>query len=317
LMKNILITGAFGYVGGRVSKFLAETQKYQLFLTSRKNRALPNWATNSHLVSYSLENNHNIIKSLPQIDTIVHFASINELICAKSPELAVELNTMASFRFIQNAIGASVKRFIYFSTAHVYGAPLKGVFNEDCLTRPTHPYAYTHRAVEDYVAAAHDQGQMDGISVRLTNSIGAPIEKEVDRWMLLVSDLCKQVIIEGRLVLKSFGSQKRGFIGLGDVCRGVDHLISMKDCLGNGIFNLGGDFTVSIYDMACLISKRASLLFGKEFPVIRPQGVDEEWELDYSSKKLAATGFTPEGCIEKEIDELLLFCRHNFNKDKV
>ncbi len=54
-MKNILITGAFGYVGGRVSKFLAESKKYQLFLTSRKNRVLPDWAENSQLVIYSLE----------------------------------------------------------------------------------------------------------------------------------------------------------------------------------------------------------------------------------------------------------------------
>jgi UDP-glucose 4-epimerase len=314
-MKNILITGAFGYVGGRVSKFLAETKKYRLFLTSRQNRTLPNWAENSHLVAYCLENKRNIFQSLPQIDTIVHFASINELICAKLPEMAVELNTMASFRLIQNAIGASVKRFIYFSTAHVYGAPLKGVFNEDCLTRPTHPYAYSHRAVEDYVSAAHDQNQMEGISVRLTNSIGAPIEKEVDRWMLLVSDLCKQAAVDGKLVLKSFGSQKRGFIGLNDVCRGVDHLISITDHLGNGIFNLGGDYTISVYDMACLISKRAALIFGKEIPVIRPEGTHEEWELDYSSTKLGATGFTPVGCIEKEIDDLLIFCQRNFSKE--
>jgi UDP-glucose 4-epimerase len=86
--------------------------------------------------------------------------------------------------------------------------------------------------------------------------------------------------------------------------------------LGNGIFNLGGDYTISVYDMACLISKRAALIFGKEIPVIRPEGINEEWELDYSSRKLEATGFTTVGCIEKEIDDLLIFCQRNFSKEK-
>ena len=313
-MENILITGAFGYVGGRVSKFLTETKKYQLFLTSRKNRVLPDWAENSQLVTYSLDNKDNILQSLPKIGTIVHFASINEVICEKSPELAVELNTLASFRLIKDAINASVKRFIYFSTAHVYGAPLKGVFNESCLTRPTHPYAYTHRAVEDYVAAAHDSGKIEGLSIRLTNSIGAPIEKEVDRWMLLVSDLCRQAVIDGKLKLNSFGNQKRAFIGLNDVCRGVDHLISLKRGLDNGIFNLGGDFVISVFDMARLISKRASHILKKDIPIIRPKGEPKEWQLEYSNKKLELTGFRVEGCIEAEIDGLIHFCKINFPK---
>jgi UDP-glucose 4-epimerase len=313
-MKNILITGAFGYVGGRISKYLTETKCYQLFLTSHQNRTLPEWVEKSQLVVYALEERQNIFKSLPQIDIIIHLASVNEVVCAKSPELAVELNTMASFRLIQNAIQASARKFIYFSTAHVYGAPLKGFFNEDQLTRPTHPYSYSHRAVEDYIATAHDKGQMEGISVRLSNSIGAPIDKNVNRWMLLVNDLCKQAIFDGKMVLQSYGSQKRDFIGLNDVCRGVEHLMSTKENLNNGVFNLGGDYSITVYDMACLIAKRAHHLFGKEVPVIRPKGRPEVWELNYSIEKLKNTGFKLSNCITEEIDQLLLFCQKNFSE---
>ncbi|MBT4287370.1 MAG: SDR family oxidoreductase [Deltaproteobacteria bacterium] len=311
-MKKILITGAFGYVGGRVSKYLAELGKYQLYLTSRKERKLPDWAKNSQLVIYSLEAETNIFDSLPKIDIVIHFASINENICIESPKLAIDINTVSSFNLIQNAIKASVKRFIYFSTAHVYGAPLKGYFDENSLTRPTHPYAYTHRAVEDYVASAHDQKLMEGICIRLSNSFGVPIEKEVDRWTLLVNDLSKQAVINQKLVLNSFGSQKRDFIGSYDVCRAVEHFISLKGQIGNGLFNLGGEYTKSIYEMANVIAERASKLFNKNFPVIRPKGNDEHWELDYSIEKLKKTGFTISNCIVNEIDQLLLFCQENF-----
>lgn len=310
-MKSILITGAFGYVGGRLSKYLSESGQYQLFLTSRKKRDLPLWTNGAQLVQYCLGNKKDIFASLPSIDVAIHLASINEVMCSKSPELAVELNTVASFKLIQDAVKAGVKRFVYFSTAHVYGSPLKGYFDEESVTRPTHPYSYSHRAVEDYVTTANDQGKMEGVNIRLSNSLGAPDEKDVDRWMLLVSDLCRQAVVEGSLELKSYGSQKRDFIGLEDVCRGTEHLINLQE-IGNGVFNLGGNYSISVYDMACLIAERASHILGKEIPVVRPEGKTENWELEYSVKKLESTGFELKKNVQQEIDNLLLFCQQSF-----
>ena len=111
----------------------------------------------------------------------------------------------------------SVERFIYFSTAHIYGAPLEGTITEKSLPSPVHPYAITHRAAEDYVIAAAKQKRIQGTVLRLSNSFGAPVSPHVNRWTLLANDLCRQAVEKGTITLRSNGCQYRDFICLTDV----------------------------------------------------------------------------------------------------
>ena len=116
------------------------------------------------------------------MDAIVHLAAMNEMDCARDPAAALEVNTALTLRLLNAAVAAGVRRFVYLSTAHVYGAPLRGHIDERALPRPVHPYAITHRAAEDFVLAAFDAGRIEGVVLRLSNGVGAPAHAAVDRW---------------------------------------------------------------------------------------------------------------------------------------
>jgi len=313
-MKKILITGAFGYLGGRLSRYLSDNDNYELYLTSSKKRENPKWLKSGKTVVYQMESSGDIFETLPEIDTVVHLASLNEVVCGKDPRKAIEINSLASFDLLQMAINAKVKRFVYLSTAHVYGSPLQGDVTENMIIRPTNPYSYTHAAVENYLCATSDKGDIEGVTVRLSNAVGAPDIKTVDRWMLLVNDLCMEVVTKGSLTLRSSGVQQRDFIGIKDFCRGIEHLVEMEQKLiGNGIFNLGGNCPMSVYDMAKLIKVRADKLFGIDANLIRPDGSSGETVINFSVDKICATGFEIGNSIKEEIDNLLLFCKDNFS----
>jgi UDP-glucose 4-epimerase len=205
-----------------------------------------------------------------------------------------------------------VERFIYFSTAHVYGAPLVGSLTEQSLPRPVHPYSITHKVAEDFVLAARDQGKIQGIVLRLSNGFGAPAHAEIDRWTLVVNDLCRQAVADGVLVLRSPGLQWRDFITLTDVARAVAHFLNLPetDC-GDGLFNIGGDCSLRIIDVARLVARRSQAVLGITLPIKRPEPGpgDEQPTLDYKIDKLQATGFTLLQNHEEEIDATLRFCR--------
>ncbi|MDQ3847002.1 MAG: SDR family oxidoreductase, partial [Bacteroidota bacterium] len=238
--------------------------------------------------------------------------ALNEIDSIKKPLEAIKVNIAESYRLISNAIAAKVKKFIFFSTAHVYCSPLKGIITESCLPRPLHPYANTHKAAEDFVLAARDMGQIDSIVLRLSNSFGVPAYPTADRWTLLVNDLCRQAILEKQLVLKSTGKQKRDFICLSDVVSAVRHLIKLdKHSSLDGVFNLGGGNSMRVIDMAYLVKRRYETLFNKEIQLIAPDsnGTSEnDEELNFKISKLVSTGWEPTGNIEKEIDDTLSFC---------
>ena len=250
--------------------------------------------------------------ALTDVQTVVHLVAMNENECVTDPRGALSINTMGTLNVLQAAIDAGAKRFIYFSTAHVYGAPLVGNISELTLPRPIHPYAITHHAAEDYVLAAHDQKRITGVVVRLTNGFGAPMHPDVDRWTLLVNDLCRQAVRNRKLVMRSSGLQQRDFITLKDVGRAVMHLLAMRDAdCSDGLFNLGGDKSVLVWDMVQKVAQRCEVTLGFSPEIERPlpQPNEKVATLNYVSNKLRNTGFALEGNIDEEIDNTLAICR--------
>jgi UDP-glucose 4-epimerase len=316
MKETVLITGGLGYVGGRIAKHLSQSPEYFLRLTAiDDNPVIPGWLAQGQVMSMDILSGKDICKVCQDVDTIVHLAAVNEIDSARDPELALEVNGTGTVRLLRAAEKVGVKRFVYFSTAHVYGVPLTGTIDEGSLARPVHPYAITHRTAEDFVLAAHDSGKLIGIVFRLSNGFGAPIAPEVDRWTLVFNDLCRQAVTSGKLVLRSSGIQCRDFITLHDVARSVLHMLKIPgDKVGNGLFNLGGECSLRIIDVAERVVSRCEAVLGFCPPIIRPEpGLNEICEgLEYRIDKLKQTGFYLEGNIDQEIDETLILCRKAF-----
>jgi UDP-glucose 4-epimerase len=319
-MKNILITGGLGYVGGRIAQQLVTDPDNILYLVTRKEQPdMPASLTDTKRVhtlhTKDVFREEEIFSE--SFDSIIHLAALNEIDCVKSPADAVDFNVTRSLLLLEKAIRSKVPQFIYFSTAHIYG-PLKGNIDETYLPRPVHPYAITHKAMEDFVYAAHISAKIQGISLRLSNSLGAPISPDVNRWTLLVNDLCRQAVGKGELKLQSAGTQKRDFIALSDVARSVMFIMGAEpDRLGDGIFNLGGNCTMSVLEMTHLIQERCAQVLGFEPPIILPEIINPQpagEPLSFDSGKLAAAGFQWKGNIPEEIDQLLIFCKTHFDK---
>jgi len=262
-------------------------------------------------VSLDLLDTQSLSAAMADVDWVVHLAAMNENDCVVDPGKAIAVNTVGAFNVLQAAIGAGIERFIYFSTAHVYAAPLVGDIDEKKIPRPIHPYAYTHHAAEDYVLAAHDQKKITGIVVRLSNGFGAPTHPEVDRWTLLANDLCRQAVSNHKMALRSSGLQLRDFITLQDVGRAVSHLLELsRDKCGDGLFNLGGDNSLSVWEMTQRIAQRCLVTLGYLPALERPEPRADERvdELQFDSGKLKKTGFALQGNLDREIDDTLLIC---------
>lgn len=316
MSDTILVTGGLGYVGGRIAKYLAENTSYSLHLSTRQHQQeRPDWLVNGEIINMDLLDDKDLEEKCVGIKYIIHLAAINEIESLKDPAKALKVNGVGSLKLLQAAVKAGVERFIYFSTAHVYGAPLVGRITEKTLPRPQHPYAISHKTAEDFILAAHDRGDIEAIVFRLSNSFGMPERESINRWTLLVNDLCRQAATTGEVVLRSTGLDKRDFITLHDVARAVGHILTIpKEHCDNALFNLGGENTLRVIDMASLIAERYELMFGKKL-VIKRQETNQEtvdMKLDYCIDKLKSTGFILNSSIDKEIDETLLLCKRAF-----
>lgn len=313
---RILITGGFGFVGGRLAVHLAQAG-HQIVLGSRNSTPPPAWLPQAEVVQIEWDDGRALEHRCNGADAVIQAAGMNAQECASDPIAALAFNGVATARLVAAASRAGVQRFIYLSTAHVYASPLVGTITEDTCPRNLHPYATSHLAGEHVVLSASQRGQIQGIVLRLSNAFGAPVHEDVNCWTLLVNDLCKQAVQTRKLVLQSSGLQQRDFVSMTEVCRLAEHLaVGHGAFMQASIFNVGAGVSQSVFEMAQLIQQRCAQILGFEPTLQRVQGeVDEQHErLIYRVARLAAINFNVCPDNIKEIDQLLNFCELSFTQ---
>jgi len=314
---RILITGGFGFVGGRLAEYLVQAG-YQIILGTRHSISSPEWLPQAEVARISWDDLVALERSCDGVDVIIHAAGMNAQDCAADPLAALAFNGLATARLVAAASKAGVKKFIYLSTAHVYASPLVGTVTEETCPRNLHPYATSHLTGEHAVLSAGERGGFQSIVLRLSNAFGAPVSTDVNCWMLLVNDLCKQAVKIRKLVLKSSGLQQRDFIGLTEVCEVIESfIIGYAEPKQINIFNVGTGVSQSVFEMAQLIQKRCIQVLGFE-PELQHKrgGVDKQYPtLTYRTNNLTSLGVNFKSQDNTaEIDKLLRFCQLTFTQ---
>lgn len=318
---NILITGGFGYVGGRLSQHLANIYgDINIKILVRRNSYVPDWAVSKTIATGDVLDVSSLKSACEGVDTVIHLAALNEIDSQKNPLAALRVNGEGTLNMINASIANNVKRIIYFSTFHVYGLNASGNITEKTLPLPVHPYAITHHVSEDFIRMAVHKKEIEGLILRLSNGFGYPAHPQVNRWSLVVNNLCLQAVLNNKIVLKSSGRQYRDFITLTDVSRCIEHLLSVdsrKLDRESCVYNLGGEFSVSILEMAELIKERCDEVLNTrpEILVMRDDILNASLErpVKYNIDKIKNTGFGLISNTNEEIDKTLVFC--NENKD--
>ncbi len=313
---RILITGGFGFIGGRLAEYLTQAG-YQIILGTRHSISSPEWLPQAEVEKIAWDDEVALERSCDGVDVIIHAAGMNAQDCTADPVAALAFNGLATARLVAAASRSGVQKFIYLSTAHVYASPLVGIITEETCPHNHHPYATSHLAGEHAVLSASHRGEFQSIVLRLSNVFGTPMHKGVNCWMLLANDLCKQAVQTRKLILQTSGLQQRDFIGLTEVCQVIERLamgyVGSKQA---NIFNVGVGVSQSVLELAQLIQQRCTKVLSFEPELQHKSGELDEQHLTliYSTDSLNSMGISCKSLDDKaEIDRLLQFCQVVFN----
>ncbi len=309
--KSILITGATGYLAGRILQTLDSYGIYHLVLGCRnlKLASTLQCYIGKELREFDIGRPETFSRALEEIDIVIHLASMNFQDCQKEPELAQNINVEMVQELINQSIKSKVSQVVYMSTFHVYGANAAGVITEETSTNPISIYAKTHLDAEKIITSSKE---IKGKIIRLSNAIGAPLVKDISAWKLLVNDLCYQAVTTKKLILLSTGDQKRDFFSVSCIGDAIHTLISSGEEHDNqsSIYNLGSEATISILDMAYIIQRSCQLNLG--FTPELERKIDSNINSStfpsfiYSTKKLQSLGFKVLVSLEEEVKNTLL-----------
>jgi len=306
-MLKVLVTGGFGYLGGRLAKYLLEKGEDVTLLGKRIPPPLTEWARDFGVVEADITEPDELRGVCQKKDIVIHTAAPNEVVCRQDPLRALLVNGWGTRNMLEVAARESISLFIYLSTFHVYGKQSAEVFEESLCPNPIDDYSISHYLAELYCMQGHVDHGLNSVILRISNGYGAPIHECVDRWSLALNDFCRMAFEEGRIVLKSSGLQERDFVAISDICQAVELMIRNKGRLTSSVYNVGGGNSRSILSLAKAVARVFEQRYRKPLVIERPEDNPRESArpVSFSIGRIQEFGYAPRGGLETEIHAIL------------
>jgi UDP-glucose 4-epimerase len=256
---KLLVTGGAGYIGSVVADQLlaAGHQVVVIDNLSRGHRqAVPQ---SSKLVIGDLADKEKLdsLFRTERFDGVLHFAAFIEAgESMKHPETFFRNNTANALTVLEAMVAAGVKRFVFSSTAALYGNPVRSPIQEDDTLQPTNAYGESKLLVERMLAWFHRIHGLRYASLRYFNAAGAasadrgeahnPESHLVPRIINVALGRQKHIEIFGTDYPTADGTCVRDYIHVSDLA--AAHLLALDALERSGqlIYNLGSGqgFTV-------------------------------------------------------------------------
>ncbi len=275
---KIIVTGASGYIGARLTLFLIEQGHEVTAVCSSKIPQKKGWTDRVHQFIVGDIRDEKNIKKISEInaDVIIHLVSLDHHDSEKKPNFVSEVNVQSTWNLLNTCSVNGLKKFIYFSTIHVYGKNQLGFVKESQVATPYNAYGLTHALSEEICNYYQRKTDTDCINIRLSNSYGEPVFSDAKCWSLIVNDLTRSAFINKKIVLNSDGSAIRDFIHFSDICSGINTLIGSTTQFGeDNTLHFSSSKSITMLDVATEVRSVYSKLYGEIIPIYI--NTDEEW----------------------------------------
>jgi UDP-glucose 4-epimerase len=259
-MKEILVTGGAGYIGSHVVKMLAERGYRPIVLDSLEN-GFEDFVKGHELVRGDIGDYELLVGlfSKRNIACVMNFASY--IAVGESMQLPLKYyanNVAKTVELFRAMIACDVKRFIFSSTAAVYGYPETVPIPEDAPLSPINPYGKSKLMIEQVLRDLDASSGMKFIALRYFNAAGADPSGEIGESHVPETHLVPLVlrsILDDDYTITVFGTDYRthdgtcirDYIHVNDLADA--HIRALETLLDAGesrVYNLGNGkgFTV-------------------------------------------------------------------------
>ncbi len=210
--KNVLVTGGAGYIGSHVVKqLLNEGHKVIVFDNFSLGRRSNIDKRVEKVIEGDVLNDDHLDKALSEdIDAVFHFAAWKAAgESMTNPGKYAKNNIWGTLHLLDKMVQHDVKRFIFSSSAAVYGNPQYLPIDEKHPTNPTNYYGYTKLAIEENLAWYSQLMGMRYAALRYFNATGYDVDGQITGKEKNPANLCPiimEVLSGERAGMQVFGN---------------------------------------------------------------------------------------------------------------
>ncbi|KND50245.1 MAG: dTDP-glucose 4,6-dehydratase [Parcubacteria bacterium C7867-007] len=246
--KKVVITGGAGFIGSHIVRVLHNRGISVTVFDSLVSGSKENLPEGVSLIVDDIRNPEALANAFKDATHVVHLAALISVPeSVKNPQATHDVNIIGTKNVLDAAAQAGVQRFVYASSAAVYGNDPALPKKEDMQTSPTSPYAESK--VQNEIDASHFSATtgIPSVGLRFFNIYGPgqlgnhAYASVIPRWIEAVEN-GEQIQVFGD------GEQTRDFVHVEDVAAAL-HTALVTPIEGAHIYNVASGKQITLREL--------------------------------------------------------------------
>jgi len=286
MRKKYVVSGGSGFIGSHIVDKLIDEDKIAIVIDNNSNKREPIINSQAKYYNIDISNSENIDELsniLKDCEGIFHCAALIDVQESIMKPSIYELNnTIGTLNLLQAAVKANVKRFIYSSSAAVYGNTDEMPISELCQINPLSPYGSQKYYGEVMCKVFNQLHGLETCSLRYFNAFGER-QKVSGAYATVIGIFKFQIKNSLPITINGDGEQRRDFIYVKDLANANYLSMFSQEKFNGEIFNIGSGKSFSINQIANFFNVEKTYLPGLKEPRESLANIDKvkkilDWE---------------------------------------
>ena len=303
---TVLVTGGAGFIGSNIVNLLVEeghdvTVLDNLLSGHRVNlKPFPQ----ARFVEGDIRDEAVVDEVVNGVDVLFHLAaSVGNKRSIEHPLLDSEINVMGTLRLLEAARRHGVRKFVFSSSAGIFGELKTLPIREDHPCEPDSPYGASKLGAEKLCLAYSRLYALEAVCLRYFNVYG--VNQRYDAYGNVIPIFAQRLLRGEPLTVYGDGEQTRDFVNVRDVAQANYQAGTTPGV--QGAFNIASATRITINRLAELMgaaSERAPIIVHGA-----PRAGDVRHSLADISAARAAFGYEPAVGLEEGLAEYLQWAK--------
>ena len=302
MAKQVLVTGADGFIGSHLTEMLV-AKGYKVRALAQYN-SFNNWGwledvgckKDIEIVTGDIRDPFFCNEISKGVDTIFHLAALIAIPYSYiAPQSYVETNVTGTLNICKAAQDLGVKRVIHTSTSEVYGTAQYVPIDEKHPLQPQSPYSASKIGSDAMAMSFYNSFELPLTIARPFNTYGPRQSARA-----VIPTIIAQMAAGKKEIKLGDVTPTRDFNFVTDTCRGFIALAESEQAIGKTV-NIGSNFEISIKDTFLLLKKimNSEADYSRDGERIRPANSEVHRLWCDNSMIRSLTGFEPAISIEE------------------
>jgi nucleoside-diphosphate-sugar epimerase len=314
-MAKYLVTGGAGFIGSNLVDALLEAGDkvvvYDDFSTGLKKNVLDWNPKDAKVVEDDIRDEKALKRAAKGCDYMLHFASIPSVVTSvEDPETSLAVNLVGTMNALLAAREAKIKRFVFASSAQVYGESPVLPKEETMLPTPYSPYGAAKLAGEELARVFYTTYRLETVCLRFFNVYG-PRQDPHGEQTGVVARFVGALLAGKTPTVYGDGKQSRDFLYVSDAVEATRLACTAPKAEGEA-FNVGSGSRITV---GGLLNVLGSLLEREVTPTYaEPRPGDVRHSLAENTKAQEVLGFRPRVGIQQGLVKTLAWVRRTLGR---